>query len=180
MELTNTSKDSFDPTPKLKSSPIPIDFVPFNQANDCFRCGASYSQTPLFKQKYCKNCLFIYIKSVTDNNTYSMECYWDQIEYLNVRCNKHKPSNDLEPCTRNIQEWRDVCFEFSYFGQIITKDVSGRHYKEYLYGNKIFCKLCERIIYESLLVDDFGICPDCYIISSGWIESIYKKLTPIL
>ena len=75
----------------LKSSSISINFVPFNQADDnCFYCGVLYFQTPLFEQKYCKNCLFLYIKSITNNNIYSSECY----------CNKRKPSNGLEPCTR--------------------------------------------------------------------------------
>ena len=35
MELINTnSENSFDPTPKLKSSPVPILFIPFNYNED--------------------------------------------------------------------------------------------------------------------------------------------------
>ena len=72
MELTSIiNDDSFDPTPKLKSSPVPILFIPFNINEDkCNYCGNKHSETLLFKQKYCKNCLFWYIKYTTDDNTY--------------------------------------------------------------------------------------------------------------
>ena len=36
MELVNTNNEnSFDPTPKLKSSPVPISFIPFNNEDKC-------------------------------------------------------------------------------------------------------------------------------------------------
>ena len=72
MELINTnSENSFDPTPKLKSSPVPILFIPFDyDENKCNYCGNAYSETLALKQKYCKNCLFWYIKYITDDDTY--------------------------------------------------------------------------------------------------------------
>ena len=64
MELINTNNEnSFDPTPKLNSSPIPILFVSFNQNDEnCIHCGDKYIMV-LFchgyydNQKYCKKCL---------------------------------------------------------------------------------------------------------------------------
>ena len=76
MELINTNNENsfdpnFHPTPKLKCSPVPIRFIPFNNdKNECNYCGIAYSETLLFKQKYCKNCLFWYIKYTTDDRMY--------------------------------------------------------------------------------------------------------------
>ena len=42
MELVKilNNENSFDPTPKLKSSPVPISFVSFNRDdNNCIYCG---------------------------------------------------------------------------------------------------------------------------------------------
>lgn len=59
MELTN--KNNFGPTPKLKSSPIPILFLPFNNEKlRCSNCGNKYFTTYLYEQKYCKQCLILY------------------------------------------------------------------------------------------------------------------------
>ena len=70
MELASVNNENFfDPTPSLKSSPIPILFIPFNDDEDkCNYCEIKYSMTLLFEQKYCKNCLFWYIKDTTGNN----------------------------------------------------------------------------------------------------------------
>ena len=81
MEIINDNLfDDFDPTPRLKSSPVPILFIPFNNNEiKCNYCGNKYSNTTKlpkypyndYRQKYCKNCLFWYIKYITDkNNTY--------------------------------------------------------------------------------------------------------------
>src|SRR6266542_1469396 len=72
MELAKTNNEnSFDPTPKLKSSPVPILFISFNN-NDykCNYCGLEFSKTIYRNQKYCKNCLTLYTKYLTDNNKY--------------------------------------------------------------------------------------------------------------
>jgi hypothetical protein len=72
MELFKTNENSSDPTPKLKSSPIPINFVPFNQNDiNCSWCENRYTcWTCLFNQEYCKNCLLRYVDDLTDNNIY--------------------------------------------------------------------------------------------------------------
>ena len=70
MELININNENpFDPTPKLKSSPVPILFIPFNNNKDkCNYCGNIYSWALHSYQKYCKICLFRYIKDITDRN----------------------------------------------------------------------------------------------------------------
>ena len=119
MELTNANNENpFDPTPKLKSSPIPIDFIPFNiDENNCNYCGGLYSQT-LLDQKYCKNCLLRYIKNVntTDGNT-----YLDVHIRTKNQCIQHEITRNIGFCTRNIQEWCEYCSEVSYFNQVVTK-----------------------------------------------------------
>ena len=44
MEVVNTNycESSFDPTPKLKSSPVPILFVSFNEDKNCIYCEKEY------------------------------------------------------------------------------------------------------------------------------------------
>uniref|UniRef100_U9UJP9 Uncharacterized protein n=1 Tax=Rhizophagus irregularis (strain DAOM 181602 / DAOM 197198 / MUCL 43194) TaxID=747089 RepID=U9UJP9_RHIID len=69
MELTND--DSLDPTPKLKSSPVPISFISFNRDDEnCIRCGDIYTRTTINYQKYCKKCLSGYLTNITDKNIY--------------------------------------------------------------------------------------------------------------
>src|SRR2546423_13267180 len=117
MELINTNNENpFDPTPKLKSSPVPILFIPFNRNdNNCNFCGNAYSETVLFGQKYCKNCLICYIKYTTDNETY-LDVY---ISTNNTRCREHETSRISDFYTQNIQEWCEYCSEISYFKQIV-------------------------------------------------------------
>ncbi|PKC72099.1 hypothetical protein RhiirA1_438458 [Rhizophagus irregularis] len=52
----------------LKSSSIPISFIPFNKNKDNCDCGNKYSKTLLFNQKYCKKCISGYIKLILNNN----------------------------------------------------------------------------------------------------------------
>ncbi|GBC38311.2 kinase-like domain-containing protein [Rhizophagus irregularis DAOM 181602=DAOM 197198] len=73
MEPVSTiEENSFDPTPRLKSSPIPIKFISFNNGDEnCICCGEKYIQSLLsYKQKYCKKCLSSYINDTTDYNLY--------------------------------------------------------------------------------------------------------------
>src|ERR1044072_5543908 len=123
MELVNTNdENSFDPTPKLKSSPIPILFVPFNERDEkCFHCGSKYTETLFFRQKYCKTCLSRYITEITDNNTYLDMCIYT----TKLECNKHE-MRDEELLIQNIQEWCEICSGVSYFKQ--THKVSLSYY----------------------------------------------------
>src|ERR1051325_4061102 len=121
MELVNTNvENSFDPTPKLKSSPIPILFVPFNRDREdwkcwkCSYCGNEYTETLFYHQKYCKKCLSQYITDITDNNAYlDMSILYTK----NLECNKHRTRNK-ESLIQNIQEWCENCSGISYFKQI--------------------------------------------------------------
>ncbi|GBC39534.2 kinase-like domain-containing protein [Rhizophagus irregularis DAOM 181602=DAOM 197198] len=72
IKLVNTiDESSFDPTPKLKSSPVPIFFVSFiKDDKNCIDCGEEYTQTIIYDQKYCKKCLSCYLTNITDNNLY--------------------------------------------------------------------------------------------------------------
>ncbi|GBC05439.1 hypothetical protein RclHR1_06220012 [Rhizophagus clarus] len=70
----------------LKSSPVPVYFIPFkNNEEKCSYCGIEYSKTLKFEQKYCKNCLFWYIKYV-DNNT----CLDEYVKTKNTQRIGHK------------------------------------------------------------------------------------------
>src|SRR6266498_5132302 len=157
MELAKTNNEnSFDPTPKLKSSPVPILFISFNN-NDykCNYCGLEFSKTIYRNQKYCKNCLTLYTKYLTDNNKYLDV----RINTNNSQCSEHEPrSSDF--LTQNIQEWCVVCSEVLYFEQILVN-----HWILFR------CKLCGKSTGSK------EICSNCYLISSGWIESTsFKKL----
>src|ERR1044072_1178140 len=85
MELVNTNdENSFDPTPKLKSSPIPILFVSFNKDDqNCFYCGDEYTKAIFYRQKYCKKCLSCYND---DNGTWLNENICDICEHGINRC----------------------------------------------------------------------------------------------
>ncbi|PKC72055.1 kinase-like protein [Rhizophagus irregularis] len=118
MEFNNI--DSFDFTSKLKSSPVPILFIPFNNNdNICNYCKNEYIETNLFKQKYCKICLIQYIKHMTGKEIYldvHIRGYTQCIEH-----NKHEANGNTDCCTRNIHEWCKYCSEISYFKQVVTK-----------------------------------------------------------
>ncbi|GBC28526.2 kinase-like domain-containing protein [Rhizophagus irregularis DAOM 181602=DAOM 197198] len=156
----NTDNDPFDPTPNLKSSPVPVLFIPFkNNEDKCNCCGTEYSKSLKYDQKYCKVCLFWHIQYITGNNTYLDVL----ISTNNSQCIKHKATrNDFY--TTNIQEWCEYCSEILYFTQVVARNTNCRH------TNYICCKRC---YYESQLPD--------YQISSGWVKStLNKKSIPIL
>ncbi|GBB85075.1 hypothetical protein RclHR1_11650002 [Rhizophagus clarus] len=188
MDQSNTyNRDSFDPVPKLKSSPVPILFVPFNQDDEnCFNCGNKYSKTLLVKQKYCENCLSQYVTSITDDDN---EMYLDvHISTKDIHyCKEHESSRDRNFCTLKIQEWCKNCSIISWFKQIVLHpsyllydvNISIERQKR---QNEIIeeCKLCGKLIQRFSEFYEFRICSDCYHISSGLIESTYKKPIPII
>jgi hypothetical protein len=169
----NTDNNSFDPTPRLKSSPLPILFIPFNKDdNKCHDCGNKYSKTLDHEQKYCKNCLSQYIKNTTCNNIYL------DLHIITNKCDQCE-SLTIGNCTKNTQEWCKYCSEVSYFRQIIPNTSLFNSY--YFYGicthNKIVCESCDKC-WSSYL---FEHGQDCYQISSGWVEStLTKKSIPII
>ena len=183
MELTITNdENSFDPTPKLKSSPIPISFIYFDNRYECY-CGSFYSNTILFCQKYCKNCLTKYIGQITDDNKYLDASI---VRTKNVQCDKHEVARNIDFYTQNIKEWCESCSEIVCFNQIANIPNKNRYISEKLckiFENEKCCKLCGKLVYKKISSGQNRnrLCSDCYKISSGWIESTFhKKLIPIL
>ncbi|PKY28332.1 hypothetical protein RhiirB3_444440, partial [Rhizophagus irregularis] len=87
------NENSFNPTPKLKSSPVPILFIPFNTSDKiCNFCENEYSETDFFYQKFCKNCLSKYLEddNVSVRNIKYNTCllknfnYSDDVIYLDA------------------------------------------------------------------------------------------------
>ncbi|CAB5184298.1 unnamed protein product [Rhizophagus irregularis] len=94
--------NSFDPTPKLKSSPIPIKFISFNENDDnCFYCKNPYTETLLFKQKYCETCLFQYINYVDNDHKY--------LDVLITNNNTDHYASCL--CTECVLYFKITCFK---------------------------------------------------------------------
>ncbi|UZO14416.1 uncharacterized protein OCT59_005873 [Rhizophagus irregularis] len=185
MELTND--DSFDPTPKLKSSPVPISFISFNiNDKNCIRCDDIYTVTSYTgtlqqdRQKYCKKCLSGYLTNITDKNIY-LDVY---IFTRNLECNEHEISRTKEP--QNIQECCRNCLEILCFKQMPNyryKNLNIVKKNNNLINNLIIseknCKLCGKAFHKTN--DNFTLCSDCYLISSEYIElTLTKKSIPII
>ncbi|RIA80520.1 kinase-like domain-containing protein [Glomus cerebriforme] len=169
MESTNTNENSFDPTPRLKSSPIPINFVPFNEDDECFYCNESYSFTESF-QKYCKNCFLQYVNDITDNNTYLDVLIGTSEAYV---CQEHAKIRNGKFIVRNIKEWCNDCSFILCF-----KQMTNFHYPYYrLIKHITSCTLCGKFV----SVDErFKLCSNCYLLSSGWTNSLNEKPIPCL
>jgi hypothetical protein len=120
----NTDNNQFDPTPRLKSSPVPILFIPFkDNENKCNYCGNEYSKTLKFEKKYCKNCLFWYIQAT--KNTKGNNKYLDvEIVKNNDQCIEHEESRNNIFSTTNVQKWCKFCSEISYFKQVISNSTT--------------------------------------------------------
>ncbi|PKC62928.1 hypothetical protein RhiirA1_464475 [Rhizophagus irregularis] len=112
MELANTTNDEnlIDPTPRLKSSPIPIKFISFNEYDViCNYCGKEYITTlSCVTQRYCKKCLSSYINDITDDNTY-LDVYYT----MNSECSEHEIS--MTKVSQSIQECCKNCLRILYF-----------------------------------------------------------------
>jgi hypothetical protein len=157
MKLINKNNDSFDPTPRLKSSPIPAFFIPFkNNEEKCNYCENKYSVTLEFKQKYCKNCFLKYIKCTMDNNIY-LDVYINTSK--TNECIKHEVIS-----TKNVQEWCEYCSEVLYFRQIVPNDLL------FNINRKTYCNLCGKLIKQKNSILTY-ICPDCYLVSYELVES---------
>jgi hypothetical protein len=181
MDLVKLNEEnSFDPTPKLKSSPVPIFFISFNENDDnCIQCGEEYTLTLIHSQKYCKKCLSNYLINITDNNMY-LDVY---LLTEDLECNEHEISKTKVP--QNIQECCRNCLTIIFFKQIHS-------YCHDLYrklGTEIknvdeserYCKLCGKLLYQGTdqyTMERFKLCSNCYLIS---IESTStKKLISII
>ncbi|GBB90453.1 hypothetical protein RclHR1_01740030 [Rhizophagus clarus] len=184
MKLVNTNNEiSIDPTPKLKSSPIPIKFISFNSKDiNCVYCGEKYIEALLcpstlfnyydyYEQKYCKKCLTSYINNITDNNIY-LDVYFDTMDF----CDEHE-INTRTNVPQNIQECCGNCLRILCF-----KQMRGSLKWSYSFDdihNKVIesekeCKFCGKTLYQGIherIVNQLKLCSDCYLISSGLIES---------
>jgi hypothetical protein len=158
---------------------IPIMFIPINNnAHYCYYCKKVYSETLLFKQKYCKNCLFLCIKYATSN----LDIKWaiDNLDVClsttNTDCSKHEP-RDLNFCS---QEWCENCTEILYFKQIVVNKKFDFNNIEHFYEKN--CRLCGKLIYKENDINEFKLCPSCYLISLKFVESalVVKECIPIL
>ncbi|GBB98675.1 hypothetical protein RclHR1_00330002 [Rhizophagus clarus] len=181
---------SFDPTPRLKSSPIPIKFVSFNwEDNNCVYCGEKYIATLfcrndgnfIFEQRYCKKCLSSYINDVTDNNIY-LDVY---ICATALECNEHeisraKVSQKVQECCINclrISCFKQLCGRFYAYFSIGNNNNDIDIYNEMIESEKD-CKLCGKSLYQgtdAVIMRKLKLCSDCYLISFGLIESTLVK-----
>ncbi|CAB5181749.1 unnamed protein product [Rhizophagus irregularis] len=140
---------------------------------ECNYCGMEYSSTIFFEQKYCKYCLYLYHKDLSDKNI-CLDVHINNTS--NSHCTEHESKN-IESYTQNIQEWCMNCSEILYFKQIVTKYSFDMNYY-YERQNEIIkceknCTLCGQ---QNLLINtEFSLCPNCYLISSEWIESTLSK-----
>ncbi|PKY59584.1 hypothetical protein RhiirA4_482440 [Rhizophagus irregularis] len=182
MDLVKISND-FNPTPKLKSSPIPILFISFNRYDtNCIHCGEEYTKALLYyDRRYCKNCLSCYLINITDNNMY-LDAYYT----MDLECSEHEIRSD-EP--QVIQECCRNCLKVLCFKQIpnpfILNDFSYENLCNSVIEIEEYCKLCKKSLYQGSnsynSVSKFKLCSDCYLISSEYIEStLTKKLIPII
>ncbi|EXX79704.1 hypothetical protein RhiirA1_388058 [Rhizophagus irregularis] len=135
MALINANEEnsnSFDPTPKLKTSPIPILFITCIGCNqNCFNCNDKYTHTLIGHQRYCKKCLTRYINDTNDS-------YLDATIRMNSECDQHR---NKELFTQNIQEWCVNCSRISLFKQICF----GHYHTGELSDCEKYCKLCGNI-----------------------------------
>jgi hypothetical protein len=181
MELINTNDEySFDPTPKLKSSPIPILFISFKwNDNKCIHCGEEYISMLITNQFYCKKCLSSYITDINDNNIY-LDTY---LYTKNLECVQHEINKSNE--SHNIQERCRNCVEILCFKQIpescLHYDSNSKNLFNGLIESEKHCKLCEKLLYQETNNFNLKLCSDCYLVSSGYIEStLTEKSIPII
>jgi hypothetical protein len=188
MELVNTNyENSFDPTPRLKSSPIPIKFISFNIGDEnCIYCGGEYISTLLCRwQRYCKKCLSYYINNITDNNIY-LDVY---IYTMELECSEHEISRTKVP--QSIQECCGNCLNVLRFKQInglfstYRLDENNSTVYNSVIEDEKDCNLCGKSLYQGKdknIMRQFKFCLDCYLISSKLIEStlVNKKKISIL
>ncbi|CAB4410206.1 unnamed protein product [Rhizophagus irregularis] len=187
MKIVNANvENSFDPTQRLKSSPIPIKFISFNSEDrNCIYCGEGYSEALLCYQYYCQKCFSCYINDITDVNIY-LDVY---ICTADLECSEHKISRTKVP--QSIQEYCGNCVRILCFKQIdghtsiyyYRFDINITLYNKVIESERN-CKLCGKSLYQrtdKLGMDEFKLCSDCYLISSELIEStLVKKKISIL
>ncbi|PKY31682.1 kinase-like protein [Rhizophagus irregularis] len=174
MELVNTNdENSFDPMPRLKSSPVPIKFLSFKYDDiKCFNCGEEYIEAVLcYRQKYCKKCLSRYINDIPDNNNTYLDVY---IYTMDLECSNHEISRTKVP--QNIQECCGNCVRILCFKQMVGWINNKNTPYDKVIESESYCKLCGKSFEYPFKVNVyFRLCLNCYSISSEWIESTLVK-----
>ncbi|EXX53532.1 Cdc15p [Rhizophagus irregularis DAOM 197198w] len=174
MEPVNTiDENSFDPTPRLKSSPIPIKFISFNKGDEnCISCGEKYIQSLLsYEQKYCKKCLSSYINDTTDYNL-----YLDVL--VDLECSDHEINKTKVP--QSIQEFCGDLKILSFKQILENHSTPGGKYDK-VYKSEKYCKLCGKSLLhrETYVTKEFIFCSNCYLMFTERMESslIKKKIS---
>ncbi|EXX56550.1 hypothetical protein RirG_215190 [Rhizophagus irregularis DAOM 197198w] len=125
------NENSFNPTPKLKSSPVPILFIPFNESEMiCNFCGNKYSEASYLRQKFCKNCLSKYLED--DNASVR------NIEYNTCLLNNFNDNNNVIYLNAHIEYENTSIKCVKYFNQVISKSMPLGSYFE-------SCSCCYKI-----------------------------------
>ncbi|PKC05319.1 kinase-like protein, partial [Rhizophagus irregularis] len=165
MNTKNYSYRYYDP--RLDSSPVPVLFIPFkNNEKKCSYCGIEYSKTLKFEQKYCKNCLFRYIKYMEND-----VCLNKYVSTSNThQCINHKATKN-NFCATNIHEWCEHFSEILYFTHLIPNTSSLNNYSE-LSGGKRY--LDTRPEDKTFKLIEYGQ-KHHYQIYSEWVISILTK-----
>ncbi|PKY33531.1 hypothetical protein RhiirB3_394879 [Rhizophagus irregularis] len=162
MEIVNTNdKNSFDPTPRLKSSPIPIEFISFSVLDEnCVYCGEKYINALFTSQKYCKKCLSRYISDITDNNIY-LDVY---IYTIDLECSEHEISGAKVP--QNIQECCGNCVIILCF-----KQINGFSISDFSLDKNDLTLLCNKLSEFENIVKNINK----YFVPKNILESIFKE-----
>ncbi|POG58843.1 kinase-like domain-containing protein [Rhizophagus irregularis DAOM 181602=DAOM 197198] len=136
MEPVNTiDENSFDPTPRLKSSPIPIKFISFNEGDEnCICCGEKYIQPLLI----------------------DLECSDHEI-------NKTKVPQSIQECCGDLKilSFKQILDDHSTFGSKYDKVYKSEKYcklcgksllhrETYITKELIFCSDCYLIFTERI------------------------------
>jgi hypothetical protein len=164
----------------LKSSFIPILFIPYDKNKDNCNCGNKYSKTLLFNQKYCEKCITGYIKHVNDSITPFMDqsnnfdlTAWVTIDVTiytdnSIACSNHEDKDIYKYYIQEFRGWCEKCSKILYFKQIVSDYLPS---PSHIDDN---CKLCKKVIDQHFL-----LCSDCYQISSRWMKSTLNE-NPVL
>lgn len=153
-----TSANNNNTRPILKPSPIPITFISFNSKdeNKC-NCGNRYSGTPIFNQKYCKNCLSEYIKNIINNsNAYNI--------HLDVLINTN--NTEILYFKQIITNYLFYSFHIENNCKLCEKEI-GQH--------ALLCSNCYQISYDwikSTLVE-----PPILVIHLPWWDAYNQCIT---
>ncbi|PKY25343.1 kinase-like protein [Rhizophagus irregularis] len=184
MEIVNTNdENSFDPTPRLKSSPIQIKFISFNVNDEnCVYCGEKYIKALLSYQYYCQKCLSRYINDITENDIYLDVHYTMDLECSEHEISRTKIPQSIQECCGNCV--RILCYKQTngYISELGLDENDLTLYNKVIESEKN-CKLCGKSIYQGIYewYISVKLCSDCYLISSGLIEStLVKKKISIL